>query len=434
LTIVIRPREREALIQSLRAGVVPRFGQYLIQVGRRREIEAMGKTIETIAGGGTSFRLVVGDYGSGKSFFLNLVKNMALEKRLVTVSADLTPTRRLLGSGGQARSLFGELTKNMATKTKPDGEAMTSIVEKFIASTMDEAEHRAVAATSVLGEKLLPLKEMLNGYDFTTVLKAYYRGYETGNSELKQNAVRWLRGEFNTKTEANRLLAVRNIVGDDNIYDQLKLMSKFITIAGYSGLYVFLDEMVNLYKLHNTVARNGNYEQILRILNDVLQGNVQGIGFLLAGTPEFLTDRRRGLYSYEALQSRLAENPYVQGSTVDFFGPVIRLQNLSLEEFYLLIKNIRHVYASGNPAAYIVPDEALVAFMKLSATRLGNDYFRTPRTTIVSFINFLSILEQNPTENWENILNVGNLDFRKDIDGGIPEEQGDSDEFANFIL
>jgi hypothetical protein len=404
-------------------------------VGRRKEIEAMEKTIEAIASGGTSFRLVIGDYGSGKSFFINLVKNIALEKKLVTVSADLNPTRRLLGSSGQARSLFGELMKNMATKTKADGEAMMSVVEKFIASAMDEAKQRTRATDRIIREKLLPLEEMLNGYDFTTVLKAYYRGYESGNDSLKQNAVRWLRGEFSTKTEANQLLGVRSIVNDDNIYDQLKLMSKFVSIAGYSGLYVFLDEMVNLYKLHNTVARNGNYEQILRILNDVLQGNVQEIGFLLAGTPEFLTDTRRGLYSYEALQSRLAENPYVHGDTVDFSGPVIRLKNLTPEEFYVLIKNIRHVYAFGDPEKYIVPDEALSAFMKLSSSRLGNDYFRTPRTTIVSFINFLSILEQNPNENWENVLDTGDLNFRRDGgDDVVIKQDGDSDEFANFVL
>jgi hypothetical protein len=212
-------------------------------------------------------------------------------------------------------------------------------------------------------------------------------------------------------------------------------MAKFVTIAGYSGLYIFLDEMVNLYKLHNTTARNGNYEQILRILNDVLQGNVQGIGFLLAGTPEFLTDRRRGLYSYEALESRLAENPYARGSTVDFFGPIIRLQNLTAEEFYLLIKNIRHVYAFGNPTAYTIPDEALLAFMKLSSTHLGSDYFRTPRTTIISFINFLSILEQNPTESWENVLNANNLHLQGDGGNNATTEQnGDSDDFANFTL
>jgi hypothetical protein len=435
LNPTIKPREREALIQSLRAGVVPRFGQHLIQVGRRREIETMKKTVETISAGGTSFRLVIGEYGSGKSFFIGLVKNIALEKKLVTVNADLSPTRRLLSSGGQARSLFSELMKNMATKTKPDGEAIASIVEKFVASTINEAEQRGIVADRVIGEKLLPLEEMFNGYDFTAVIKAYHRGYETGNDELKQSAIRWLRGEFSTKSEANHLLGVRNIINDNNIYDQLKLMSRFVTIAGYSGLYVFLDEMVNLYKIHNTTARNGNYEQILRILNDVLQGNVCGIGFLLAGTPEFLTDTRRGLYSYEALQSRLAENPYVHGNTVDFSGPIIRLENLTPEEFYLLIKNIRHVYAFGDPATYMIPDEALVAFMKLSSTRLGNDYFRTPRTTIISFINFLSILEQNPSERWENILNVGDLDFKKDVNSDTTALQNSNDdEFADFVF
>lgn len=428
----IKPREREALIQALKAGVVPRVGQHLIQVGRKLEVESMLKDIELVADGGSSFRLVVGEYGSGKSFFINLVKNIALEKKFVTIQADLNPNRRLQGSGGQARSLYNELTKNMSTKMCSDGGAIRAVVEKFISQSIEDAEVSGCSVESMINKKLGVLNEMVNGFDFTTVIKVYYRGFKAGDEALKQDAIRWLRGEFSSKQDAKKILDVRNIVDDDSIYDQMKLLSVFVQIAGYAGLFVFLDEMVNLYKLSNTITRNNNYEQILRILNDVLQGNVKGLGFLLGGTPEFLTDTRRGLYSYEALQSRLSENQYAKNGLVDFSGPVIRLNSLSPDEFYVLIHNILNVYAYGDEDKYLVPEDALVAFIDISSSRLGSSYFRTPRTTITSFVNFLSILEQNPSKDWKEILNF-NVDFKKDVANDM-EINGEEEEFANFTL
>ena len=432
MSFKIRPRERESLIQALKAGVVPRIGQHLIQVGRTLEVASMLKDVELVADGGSSFRLVVGEYGSGKSFFINLVKNIALEKRFVTIQADLNPNRRLLGSSGQARSLYNELTKNMSTKMCSDGGAMGAIVEKFISQAIEDSNNSGETVENIINKKLSPLTEMVNGFDFTTVIKAYYTGFETGNEALKQDAIRWLRGEFSSKQDAKKILNVRNIVDDDTIYDQMKLLSVFVQLAGYAGLFVFLDEMVNLYKLSNTISRNNNYEQILRILNDVLQGNVKGLGFLLGGTPEFLTDTRRGLYSYEALQSRLSENQYAKNGLVDFSGPVIRLNSMSPEEFYVLINNILNVYAYGDPKNHLVPEEALQAFMEISSSRLGSGYFKTPRTTITSFVNFLSILEQNPGKSWKEVLNC-NVDFKKESTNDIDITDED-DEFASFSL
>lgn len=400
----IRAKDRDAVIQSLSAGVVPRIGQHLIQVGRVREIEALLKDIERIADGGSSFRLITGEYGSGKTFFLNLVRSVAMEKKLVTASADLNPDRRLHATGGQSRSLYAELMRNLATRVKPDGGALAGIVEKFVSSSITEAKAAGISPELAIHQKLEHLTEMVNGYDFAAVIAAYWRGFEQGNEQLKADAIRWLRSEFTTKTEARGALGVRTIVDDASFYDQLKLMGRFVRLAGYSGLLIGLDEMVNLYKLANTAARNSNYEQLLRILNDSLQGTAEGLGFVLGGTPEFLLDTRRGLYSYPALQSRLAENSFAKNGFVDFSGPVIRLSRLTQEDFYVLLSNIRHVYASGNPAAYLLPDEALQAFMGHCHKRIGEAYFQTPRNTITAFIHLLAVLEQNSTADWHELL------------------------------
>ncbi|GAB7529595.1 ATP-binding protein [Pseudomonas sp. 3A(2025)] len=428
----IRAKDRDAVIQSLRAGVVPRVGQHLIQVGRAGELGALIKDIERLAEGGSAFRVVIGEYGAGKTFFLNLVRGIAMERKLVTMHADLNPDRRLHASGGQARSLYTELAKNMSTRTKPDGGALQGIVEKFIAQARTEAKSRGIDSDTVIRQYLAELTEMVNGYDFAEVIAAYCRGFDEGNEQLKADAIRWLRGEFTTKTDARAALGVRTCIDDASVYDQLKLLSRFVRLAGFSGLMVCLDELVNLYKLANTQARNANYEQILRILNDSLQSSTDGLGFILGGTPEFLMDTRRGLYSYPALQSRLAENTFAKTGYVDLSGPVIRLSSLTPEDFYVLLQNLRNVYAYGDPAKYLLPDEALPIFIDHCGQRLGEAYFRTPRTTITAFINLLAVLEQNPGSDWRTLL--GAVEIARD-DGAQQDFAVEADdELTSFKL
>lgn len=400
----IRPRDRDAIVSSLRAGVVPRAGQQHIQVGRVHELNALLTDLDRIADAGSSARFVIGEYGSGKTFFLNLVRSVALRKKLVTVHADLSPDRRLHATGGQARSLYSELMRNMSTRAKPDGGAMGSVVERFVTAALAEAQETGRNPDTVIRTGLGQLTELTGGYDFAEVIAKYWQGHDTGDEQLKSDAVRWLRGEFSTRTDARNALGVRTIIDDTNFYDQLKLLARFVQLAGFHGLLVSLDEMVNLYKLANSQARNSNYEQILRILNDALQGSSVGIGFVFGGTPDFLTDSRRGLYSYTALQSRLAENTFATDARIDMSGPVIRLAALTPEDLYVLLTKLVHVHASGDPTAYLLPPEALQAFMAHCSSKIGEAYFRTPRNTIRSFLDLLAVLEQNPDQRWSDII------------------------------
>ena len=402
--ITIRPRERDAMLQALRAGVTPRVGLRYIQVGRAREIAETIRDAERIMDGGSAFRLIIGDYGAGKTFFLNLVRLIALEKGLVTVHADLAPDRRLHATAGQARNLFAELMRNMATRTKADGGALKSVVERFISMAVRDAERENSSVADVIHERLNPLAELVSGFDFADVLNRYYAAYESHDEHQSQECLRWLRGEYATKTEARQRLGAREIIDDDRVYDFLKLYARFVRLVGYRGLLVSLDELVNLFKLTSSRARNQNYEQILRVLNDVLQGSAEGLWVLLGGTPEFLLDSRRGLYSYEALHSRLAENRFARDGLVDLSGPVIQLQMLSQEELYVLLCNVRHVFAGGECEKYLLPDEALHRFMRHCSEIIGDAYFRTPRNTIKAFVQLLSVLEQNPAADWRTLI------------------------------
>lgn len=411
----IKAKERETIIQSLKSGVVPRAGLHHIQVGRSEELKSFINDINTIAEGGTSFRFVIGEYGSGKTFFMSLIRSIALEKGLVTMHADLSPTKRLHGSDGQPRMLLSEMVSNLATRTKPDGNALQNILERFISSAKDEAKATGRDTYELISEKLNELNDYTGGYNFISVIKKYLEGYETGNEQLMNDSLKWLKAEYTTKTDSLRDLGIREFISDSSFYNTLKLYSVLVRKAGYKGLLICMDEMVNLYKIPNSVSRKANYEEILSMLNNTLQGTFSNIGFIMGGTPEFLTDNIRGLYSYEALKSRLCENSFSkQLGVTDYNSVVLRLSSLTKEELYLLLVNLRHVFAGGNEEKYLVPDEALIAFLHHCANKIGESYFRTPRTTIRSFLDLLSVLEQYPNYKWNDI--IASVDVQQDIE------------------
>lgn len=439
----IKAKERETIIQSLKSGVVPRAGLQHIQVGRSEELKSFIKDVDTIAEGGTSFRFVIGEYGSGKTFFLSLVRSIALEKGLVTMHADLSPTKRLHGSDGQPRMLLAEMTNNISTRTRPDGNALQNILERFISSAKDEASSSGRNPYDIISEKLNDLSDYTGGYSFITVIKKYLEGYESGNQELMDSSLKWLKAGYATKTDSLKELGIREFISDASFYNTLKLYSVLVRKAGYKGLLICMDEMVNLYKIPNSVSRKANYEEILSMLNNTLQGTFSNIGFIMGGTPEFLTDNIRGLYSYEALRSRLTENSFSkQLGVTDYNSVVLRLTSLTKEELYLLLMNLRHVFANGNEENYLLPDEALLAFLHHCYNKIGESYFRTPRTTIKSFIDLLSILEQYPNYKWNDI--IASVEVQQDVEPSQVESilgtrsnmtvSVDEDSFSNFKL
>ncbi|WP_259090369.1 ATP-binding protein [Salinibacter ruber] len=422
----IRSRDRDAILQSLKAGVVPRRGLQHIQVGRSEEVKALMRDVDRIKDGGSAVRFIIGEYGSGKTFLLQLVRSAALEKGLVTMHADLAPDRRLHSSQGQARTLYAELARNLATRSKPEGGAMKSVIERFVGSARQQANQQDADTQEIIDDRLDNLTEMVGGFAFAQVVSAYWEGYRDGDEQKKANAIRWLRGEYTTKTDARKDLGTRQYIDDDSVYDYLKLFALFVKQAGYDGLVVAMDEMVNLYQITHGTARKNNYEQVLRIVNDCLQGTVEHLGFLFGGTPEFLTDSRRGLYSYEALRSRLQENTFADEEYRDLTGPVIRLASLSPEELYVLLQNLRHVHAGGDEEEYLVPDDALEAFMEHCADQIGEQYFKTPRQTVKKFVQFLSILDQNPELDWREV--IGDVDVEPEKDEQLEPVEDDSGE------
>lgn len=438
--VAIKRRERDSVLQSLQAGLVPKQGLHLIQVGRKAEVSALLQDLDRVCDDGASFRIVVGRFGSGKSFFLNLIRNLAFQKKLVVAQADFSMERRLYASGGEARGLYSELMRNMATKAQPDGGALPSVLSTWVSEVQHSVMSAGGTADDVdkrIGEDLRDLQNHVGGFEFAEVVRAFYRGYVEKNDALQAAALRWLRGEYTTKTEARSDLGVRRIVDDDSFYDGLKLMAAFTRKAGFGGLLVNLDEMVVLsHRLPSSRARQANYEALLTLLNDSFQGSSRGLGFIFAGTDECLEDKRRGLFSYEALRSRLSENDIArQQGLVDLSGPVVRLQPLTPEDLFVLLKNIAFVHASGDSAKVAVSDEGIVATLRQASERLGADYFRTPRDVVRSFIGLLNLLDQNPGKTWQEVL--GADVFQKQAtpmsaeeevaNGALPPEDMDDD-------
>lgn len=411
-------RIAQTLINSLKGGVVPRVGLPYVTVGRKAEIDALLRDVDVIADGGASFRFIVGQYGSGKSFLLQTIRNYVMAKNFVVVDADLSPERRLQGTRGQGLATYKELVRNMSTKTKPEGGALALILDRWISGVQQEA--MAASGLSVTDPQLAPLvekqiaaviaslSEMVHGFDFARLLTLYYRAYVSGDDETKAKVLKWFRGEFNTKTEARQELGVNIVISDDDWYEYLKLFACFLKHAGYAGMLILIDELVNIYKIPNAITRQYNYEKILTMYNDTMQGKARHLGIILCGTPQCMEDPRRGVYSYEALRSRLAEGRF-SGQHKDLLSPVIRLQPLSPEEMLILVEKLADIHAGLYEYQQILVQRDLADFIEIEFGRIGADSHITPREVIRDFIEVLDIVFQNPDVNVRSLL--GSEDF-----------------------
>ena len=420
---MVPKRIATTIMNSLKGGVVPRVGLEYIAVGRKPEIEALLHDVDIIEEGGATFRFVVGKYGSGKSFLLHTIRNYAMEKKFVVIDADLSPEKRLIGSRGQGLATYKELIKNMSTKTKPDGGALNLILEKWIFSIQTQIiqeDQISVEDTQMIPrvetkiyETINELSDMIYGFDFAKVISLYWKASKTGDDDQKARAIKWLRGEYTTKSEARKELGVNAIVSDDNWYEYVKLFSMFLVKAGYKGMLILIDELVNIFKIPHSITRQYNYEKILAMYNDTLQGKAKYIGIIMGGTPQCIEDTRKGIFSYEALKSRLEDGRFVSDDMRDLLAPIIKLKPLNNEELFVLIEKLSEIHANLYGYTAIITDEDLVAFLKIEYERVGADTNITPREIIRDFIELLNIMSQNPEKKITEMLGSGAFEFAK---------------------
>ena len=390
-------RVAAVILNSLKGGVVPRIGLPYITVGREVEIRALLTDLSLIADGGASFRFLVGRYGAGKSFLLQTIRTHAMGEGFVVADADLSPERRLQGGQGQGLATYRELIRNISTKTRPEGGALNLILDRWVASCADADE-------SAVNAQLAPLEEMVHGFDFARMLRRYRAAVSEGDEEATSRVTKWIRGEYRTKSEARAELGSSTIISDDDWYDYVKLIARFLVCSGYKGMLVLIDELVNLYKIPNAITRQYNYEKILTMYNDTLQGKAQYLGVIMGGTPTSIEDRRRGVFSYEALRSRLAQGRFARDDLKDMLAPIIRLQPLTYEELLVLIEKLMQIHAGYFGWTPTLTENDLVDFLKIEFGRVGADTHLTPREVIRDFIELLDILCQNPDANVAELL------------------------------
>lgn len=436
--VKIPRRIAQTVLNSLKGGVVPRIGLPYIAVGRKNEIAALLHDVDIISEGGASFRFIVGKYGSGKSFLLQTIRNYVMDKGFVVADADLSPERRLQGTRGQGLATYRELISNLSTKTKPEGGALTLVLDRWISGVQSaavqetgldinnselakEVDRRIFAVTSSLGE-------LVHGFEFGKLLSAYYHAYLDGDDTTKAKVTRWFRGEYTQKREAKDELGISIIITDDDWYDYLKLFANFFRLAGYTGLMVMIDELVNIYKIPQSISRQYNYEKMLTMYNDTLQGKAKYLGIIMGATPQTVEDKRRGVYSYEALRSRLAEGRFSKPGTRDLLAPIIRLDPLSAEEMLVLCEKLRDMHAGLYNYTTRLTTDDLVTFVKTEFSRIGADQNITPREVIRDFIELSDLLYQNPTLKLTDILTSGDFTFAKSE--AVSDERGE--EFAEF--
>ena len=421
-------RVAAVILNSLKGGVVPRIGLPYITVGREVEIRALLTDLSLIADGGASFRFLVGRYGAGKSFLLQTIRTHAMGEGFVVADADLSPERRLQGGQGQGLATYRELIRNISTKTRPEGGALNLILDRWVASCADVDE-------SVANAQLAPLEEMVHGFDFTHMLRRYRMAASGGDEEAMSRVTKWIRGEYRTKSEARAELGSSTIISDDDWYDYVKLIARFLVCSGYKGMLVLIDELVNLYKIPNAITRQYNYEKILTMYNDTLQGKAQYLGMIMGGTPTSIEDRRRGVFSYEALRSRLAQGRFAREDLKDMLAPIIRLQPLTYEELLVLIEKLMQIHAGYFGWTPTLTENDLVDFLKIEFGRVGADTHLTPREVIRDFIELLDILCQNPDANVAELLqSVGGDALAPAAATGDTGTAGGNRNFAEFTI
>ena len=416
-------RIAQTVLNSLKGGVVPRIGLPYITVGRKAEIEALLHDVDVIQEGGASFRFIVGRYGSGKSFLLQTIRNYVMDKNFVVVDGDLSPERRLQGSKGQGLATYRELIQNLSTKTRPEGGALTLILDRWINSVQmqvsqetglnnDDPKFEQAVDQKIYGV-ISSLNELVHGFDFAKLLNMYYHAYMSGDDETKAKVVKWFRGEYSHKTEAKKELGVDIIISDSDWYEYLKLFATFFRQAGYAGLMIMIDELVNIYKIPNAISRQYNYEKILTMYNDTLLCPARYLGIIMCGTPQAVKDRRRGVYSYEALRSRLASGKFAQEGARDMYAPVIKLEPLTAEEMLVLTEKLADMHANLYGYERTITDDDLAQFIKIEYARVGADTNITPREIIRDFIELLDIVWQNPDRKITDLLNSDQFSYTK---------------------
>ena len=416
-------RIAQTILNSLKGGVVPRIGLPYIAVGRKNEIEALLHDVDIIAEGGASFRFIVGRYGSGKSFLLQTIRNYVMDRGFIVADADLSPERRLQGTRGQGLATYRELIGNLSTKTKPEGGALSLVLDRWISGVQAEAVQETglqpgdPALTKAVDQKIYAVtsavSELVHGFEFARLLSLYYHAYVEGEDETKAKVVRWFRGEYALKREAREELGVNILITDDNWYEYLKLFAVFFRLAGYAGMMLFIDELVNLYKIPNAITRQYNYEKLLTMYNDTLQGKARYLGIIMGATPQAVEDKRRGVYSYEALRSRLAEGKFSRPGARDLLAPVIRLEPLTPEEMMVLCEKLCVMHADLYGYERNLSTEELANFIKLEYGRIGADQNLTPREVIRDFIELLDLLYQNPSLRMEELMQSDDFTFAR---------------------
>lgn len=448
------------VINALKGGVVPRIGLPYITVGRDLEIQALLHDVEIIGEGGASFRFISGRYGSGKSFLLQSIRNYVMDRGFVVMDADLSPERRLQGTKGQGLATYRELIRNLSTKTRPEGGALSLILDRWISSVTERVQEqesmRVQETESAEGQEwtkgcernisagaeieclvdreiqtqLYAMNEMVHGFDFGKLLSLYYQAYRNEDMDIKAKVVKWFRGEYGTKTEAKQELGVNFIITDEDWYEYVKLFAVFFRSLGYQGLLVLVDELVNIYKITNSITRQNNYEKILTMYNDTLQGKAKHLGIIMCGTPQCIEDKHRGVYSYEALRSRLSEGRF-SGEQRDMLAPVIPLEPLSNEEMLVLIEKLSEIHGSLFSYEPRLTEQELAGFLQIEYGRIGADSHITPRELIRDFIELLDILYQNPELKPMELLESKGFSFAKP---DLEAQAEISSEFAEFEL
>ena len=408
--------ELNDIVTALNSGLVPRSGIENIMVGREDVLIQIEIDLDNVSTGLSLTKFIIGKYGTGKSFMQAAITQKGYAKNFVVSKVDFSPYRRLYNNDGMGRATYVEIIKNMTTKTSSSN-TIESIIEMWIGnqiSLFSSEPDFDLTNENYINKIILNIKKEIKdmdtcfgGTDFSDVLTLYLKAYIEGNTEKQRECIKWISGEYPNVSLAKHDLGVSVIINDQNYYEFLKVICRFVVLAGYSGLIINFDEVVNLYKISIKTIRDKNYEMILRIFNDTIQGDVHNLFITFSGTPQFLEDEFKGLFSYGALKRRLSSNKYEDNDIYDYSQPVIKLRSLTNEEIFKLLKKLINIHELYYKYESNISNEDIIEYIRVQFNNLENNKI-TVGEIVRDFFGLLNVLQKNQQLNIRQL--IGNND------------------------
>lgn len=359
------------IIDSLRNGTVPAEGTENIAVGIDEELTEIQDQIERTREDKSAFKFIIGDYGSGKTFFSTSVREMAYDKKFVVSSVVISQETPL----HKFEELYRKIMEGMRTSENKKIPAFNFILEEWLLNIEDkvieiegldpyeDSKKFQIEMNKRINEELMIVGSI--AASFANAIRAFYKAKYEGDTVLAQGAVAWLKGD-NVRAELKSKLGVIGTITRENSFEFFRALLQMIKTAGYEGLMIILDEVETVQKLVRKDMRSAAYENLRFFIDESDRNSFPSCFFLYTGTTD-LMESEKGFKSLEPLYQRIKVEREKGDKFKNLRQPVMFLDGLNRDRLYEVACRVRNIH--GQVYSWMPNDKLTDDFIK----RLIND-------------------------------------------------------------